>query len=184
MRVAGTTGSPPSRSTSSTIVTTLRSPSSATARAYRGSCADNRPVAALEDVLTELLETTGAGRVTLRRDLPGESAFPVVAEALAPGVGSLRGERSVHLPTQPVVLEVQAGRQVVQDDSAAAYDDAAFQRMLAVYGGLAAQIVTPVLRAGRVEAILSIHQLGTPRRWTAAEVASASRAAERIGALL
>ena len=76
------------------------------------------------------------------------SAFPVVAEALAPGVGSLRDERSVHLPTQPVVLEVQRGRQVVQDDCAAAYDDPAFQAMLAAYGGLAAQIVTPVLRDG------------------------------------
>jgi GAF domain-containing protein len=141
-------------------------------------------VTAVEDVLAELLASTRASRVTLRRDLPGESRFPVVAEALGPGVGSLRDERSVHLPTQPVVLEVQRGRQVVQDDSAAAYDDPAFQRMLEAYGGLAAQIVTPVLRDGRLEAILSIHQLGTARRWTADEAASASRAAERIGALL
>ena len=74
----------------------------------------------LHAVLTELLEATGASRVTLRRDVPGERPFPVVEEALAPGVGSLRDERTVHLPTQPVVLEVQRGRQVVQDDCAAA----------------------------------------------------------------
>ena len=138
----------------------------------------------LEDALRDLLESTRASRVTLRRDLPGESAFPVVAEALAPGVGSLREERSVHLPSQPVVLELLRGRQVVQDDAADAYDDPAFQRMLEVYGGLAAQIVTPVMRDGTLEAIVSVHQLGAPRRWTDDEIAAATRAAERVGELL
>jgi GAF domain-containing protein len=141
-------------------------------------------VPTVEAVLRDLLETTRASRVTLRRDLPGPSPFPVVEEALAPGVGSLREERSVHLPTQPVVRELLEGRQVVQDDSATAYDDPAFQRMLAVYGGLAAQIVTPVLREGRLEAILSLHQLGVPRRWTDAEIGAATRAAKAVGQLL
>ena len=141
-------------------------------------------MAALDDVLEELLAATGASRVTLRRDVPGPDAFPVVAEALEPGVGSLRDDRSVHLPSQPVVREIQRGRQVVQDDSAAAFEDPAYHRMLEAYGGLAAQIVTPVILDGRVEAILSVHQLGAPRRWTDAEVSAATRAATRIGALL
>ena len=141
-------------------------------------------MATLEDVLDGLLAATGASRVTLRRDVPGGPPFPVVAEALAPGVGSLRGERSVHLPTQPVVLEVQHGRQVVQDDCAAAYDDPAFQAMLVKYGGLAAQIVTPVMRDGTLEGILSLHQLGEPRAWTAEDVSAARRTAARIGELL
>jgi GAF domain-containing protein len=141
-------------------------------------------VSTLEDALRDLLESTRASRVTLRRDLPGESAFPVVAEALAPGVESLREERSVHLPSQPVVLELLRGRQVVQNDAADAYDDPAFQRMLEVYGGLAAQIVTPVMRDGTLEAIVSVHQLGVPRRWTDDEIAAATRAAERVGELL
>lgn len=141
-------------------------------------------MASVPDVLAELLEATRASRVTLRRDVPGEQPFPVVEEALAPGVGSLRGERSVHLPTQPVVLEVQRGHQVVQDDCATAYDDPAFHEMLATYGGLAAQIVTPVLRDGRLDGILSLHQLGTPRRWTDDEIAAATRAAEQVEELL
>jgi GAF domain-containing protein len=135
-------------------------------------------------VLGELLQRTGASRVTLRRDVSGEEAFPVVEEALAPGAASLRDERTVHLPTQPVVLEVLAGRQVVQDDCCTASDDPAFQRMLVVYGGLAAQIVTPVLVDGNVRAILSVHQLHAPRRWTAGEVAAATAAAERVPELL
>ena len=131
-----------------------------------------------------MLHATGASRVTLRRDVPGDTAFPVVEEALAPGVGSLRDERSVHLPSQPVVLEVQAGRQVVQDDCASASDDAAFQRMLVAYGGLAAQIVTPVTVDGRLEAILSLHQLDAPRHWTDEEIAAATLTAERVRAAL
>ena len=135
-------------------------------------------------VLRELLESTGASRVTLRRPRPGDPPFPVVEEVLAPGVGSIRDERTVNLPTQPVVLEVQRGRQVVQDDCAAAYDDPAFQRMLDAYGGLAAQIVTPVLRDGELAAIVSLHQLGAPRTWTEDEIATATKTAERVGELL
>lgn len=141
-------------------------------------------MSAVGEVLASLLTETGASRVTLRRDVPAEAPFPVVEEALAPGVGSLRGETSVHLPTQPVVLEVQAGRQVVQDDCARAFDDPDFQRMLVAYGGLAAQIVTPVAVAGRLEAILSVHQLGAPRAWSDAEVEAARRAAVEVGSLL
>lgn len=137
---------------------------------------DPRAQAALED----LLAATGASRVTLRRDLPGDYPFPVVEEALAPGVGSLREERSVHLPTQPVVLEIQKGNQVVQHDCRASFDDPAFQRMLDVYGGMAAQIVTPVTVDGAVRAIVSLHQLGAPRTWTDEEIALATATADRI----
>jgi GAF domain-containing protein len=114
--------------------------------------------------------------VTLRREVLGESPFPVVEEALAPGVVSLRGETSVHLPTQPVVREVRAGRQVVQNDCALAYDDPAFQATLAAYGGLAAQIVTPVTVSGRLVGILSVHQLGAPHAWSPGEIAACDRA--------
>ena len=122
--------------------------------------------------------------MTLRRDVDGPSPFPVVEEALAPGVGSLRDERTVHLPTQPVVRELERGRQVVQDDCASAYDDPAFQAMLVTYGGLRAQIVTPIQVDGRLEAILSLHQLGASRRWTDDEIAAASAAADRLQELL
>jgi GAF domain-containing protein len=141
-------------------------------------------VAEIEDVLQALLSSTGASRVTLREDVPGDYAFPVTHEALAPGVGSLLGERTVDLRSQPVALEVAAGRQVVQDDCAQAFDDPAFHRMRETYGGLAAQIVTPVLSDGRVAGIISLHQLGSPRRWTKEEIEACRAAATRIGELL
>ena len=147
---------------------------------------DERQARAVEvqSVLAELLDANGASRVTLRQDLPGDYEFPVTHEALAPGVGSLRGDRSVDLRTQPVVQEVRQGRQVVQENSRAAFDDPAFLRMLDAYGGLAAQIVTPVLAQGRLAGILSLHQLGSPRAWSPEEVALCAAAAERLGGLM
>ena len=141
-------------------------------------------MAEIEDVLQALLNRTGASRVTLREDVPGDYAFPVTHEALAPGVGSLRGERTVDLRNQPVALEVAAGRQVIQDDCAQAFDDPAFHRMRETYGGLAAQIVTPVLSDGRVAGIVSLHQPGSPRHWTEEEIEACRAAATRVGALL
>jgi GAF domain-containing protein len=138
----------------------------------------------MHEVLEELLARTGASRVTLRADVPGDYAFPVVEEAVAPGVGSLRDERTVDLRTQPVVALLQRGEQVVQHDTRAAFDDPAFHRMLDAYGGLAAQIVTPVFVGGELKAIVSLHQLGAPRTWSEVEAEACSRAAEHIAQLL
>jgi GAF domain-containing protein len=141
-------------------------------------------VTEVDEVLRGLLEETGASRVTLRQDLPGAYAFPVTHEALAPGVGSLKQERTVDLRNQPVALEVSRGLQVVQDDCAAAYDDRAFHEMREIYGGLAAQIVTPVTAQGAVTGIVSLHQLGSPRRWTEDEIDACRAAAARLAELL
>ncbi|HSK17437.1 MAG TPA: GAF domain-containing protein [Gaiellaceae bacterium] len=140
---------------------------------------------ALQEIADDLLCATGASRCTIRRDVPGDEFFPVTEEALAPGAGSLRGERSVDLRSQPVVRELAGtGRQVVQDDCRSAYADPAFQQMLDAYGGLGAQIVTPVHAGGRLAAIVSLHQLGRPRFWTTGEIGLAATAAERVRAAL
>jgi GAF domain-containing protein len=135
-------------------------------------------------ILQALLADTGASRVTLRRGVDGDYAFPVTDEALAPGVSSLREERTVDLRTQPVAREVLLRGQVLQDDCRTAYDDPAFQRMLDTYGGLAAQIVTAVVSHGEVAGILSVHQLKTPRRWTEEHASACRLAAEQVAGLL
>jgi methyl-accepting chemotaxis protein PixJ len=138
----------------------------------------------IDSILARLLSQLGADRVTFRRNLPGRRAFPVTHEALAPGVASLREEHTIDLRTQPVALEVAAGRQVVQDDSASAYDDPEFHRMRELYGGLAAQIVTPVVERGNVAGIVSVHDLGSPRRWTEDEIGACTEAAAQVAKLL
>src|SRR5262245_52580384 len=138
----------------------------------------------IDSILARLLSQLGASRVTLRQDLRGGRAFPVTHEALAPGVASLREEQTIDLRTQPVALEVAAGRQVVQDDCASAYDDPEFQRMREVYGGLAAQIVTPVVELGNVAGIVSVHDLRSPRPWTEDEIGACDTAAAQLAELL
>ena len=82
---------------------------------------------------------------------------------------------------QPVVLRVLAGEQVVQDDCNACFpDDEPFHAMLALYGGMRAQIVTPLVRGEETVAILSLHDLAAPRRWSAPEIAACDRAAQDL----
>jgi GAF domain-containing protein len=138
---------------------------------------------AIDGILGELLAATGASRVTLRQDVPGD-VFPVTNEVLADGAPSIKGLATPDVARQPVVLEVQQGRQVVQDDCPAASAEPHFREMLELYGGLRAQIVTPVARDGRVAAIVSLHQLGRTRRWREAEVEAARETARQVGELL
>src|SRR5690348_10553086 len=116
-------------------------------------------MAEIDAILGELLTATGASRVTLRQDLPGE-VFPVTHEVLANGAPPIKGLATPDMARQPVVLQVQQGRQVVQEDCEAASDEPHFREMLELYGGLRAQIVTPIVRNDRVAAIVSLHQLG------------------------
>jgi len=135
-------------------------------------------------LLEELRVALRADRVTLRQDVQGDYAFPVTVEALGAGVGSLRDERTVDLRTQPVVALLRRGEQVVQDDTRAAFDDPAFHRMLDTYGGLAAQIVTPVFVEDRLEAIISVHVLGEPRAWSDEDAVACRRAAAHVRELI
>lgn len=140
-------------------------------------------MAEIDAILGELLAATGASRVTLRQDMPGD-VFPVTNEVVADGARPIKGVPTPNMARQPVVLEVQQGRQVVQEDCLAASDEPHFREMLDLYGGLRAQIVTPVVRDGRLAAIVSLHQLGRTRHWTADEIDAASETARRVEGLL
>ena len=138
----------------------------------------------LQTVVERLLADMGASRVTLRQDVPG-GFFPVTHEALAEGMKSIRDGAGIDLRGQPVARVLAETRaQVVQHDCATAFDDPDFHRMREAYGGLASQIVTPVLAGGRLVAILSLHHCGEPRTWTEAEIGLAAEAAGRARRLI
>ena len=137
----------------------------------------------IDSILHDLLASTGASRATLREDRSGD-VFPVTHEALADDAAPITGVATPDMARQPVVLQVQQGRQVVQDDCLASSEEPHFRAMLELYGGLRAQIVTPVVREGRVVAIVSVHQFERTRHWTVEEIGAASHAVERIEALL
>jgi GAF domain-containing protein len=141
--------------------------------------------AATLDALVEALrEQVGVDRCTLRLEVAGEY-FPVVHESLTPGTGSLIGDRKVSLQGQPVVEAILGGaEQVVQPDCAVASDDPAFQAMLGHYGGLGAQIVTPVKDGDELLGIISLHHLGSPREWSERELALPRAGADLVRRLV
>ena len=125
--------------------------------------------APIERLIDELRVSLGAQRGTVRVDVP-EACFPVTYESLAPGTASLLAD-GTDMTRQPVprILE-ESGGQVVQQDSAAAFpDDPAFHEMRDRFGGMRAQIVTGCYRDGKLLALLSIHDLRAPRRFSQAE---------------
>ena len=139
---------------------------------------------ALRAIVSALRETVRVDRCTLRLDVAGDY-FPVVHEDRTPDARTLIGDREVRLQGQPVVEAIRAGaEQVVQPDSTTASEDPAFQRMLAHYGGLGAQVVTPVREGGRLLGIISLHHLGGPRDWGERELALARAGAELVARLV
>ena len=140
--------------------------------------------ASIEQLLDELRAALGAQRATVRVDVP-DAYFPVAYESLAPGTGSLRAD-STDLRTQPVPrILAESDGQVVQEDSAAAFpDDAAFHEMRERYGGMRSQIVTGCYRDGKLVALLSIHDLRAPRRFSEDERALCRAAAAEVAGRL
>jgi GAF domain-containing protein len=140
--------------------------------------------AAIEQLIGELRVELGVQRATVRVDVP-DAVFPVAHEALAPGTGSIRDD-GTDMARQPVprILADQDG-QVVQEDAGAAFpDDAEFHAMRERFGGMRAQIVTGCYRDGRLVALLSIHDLRAPRRFSPAERQRCRDAADAIAGLL
>jgi GAF domain-containing protein len=140
--------------------------------------------AALEAIISSLREAVVVDRCTLRLEVAGEF-FPVVHESRRSPAATLIGDRNVSLQGQPVVEAILAGaEQVVQADTATASDDPAFGRMLVHYGGLGAQIVTPVREGATLLGIISLHHLGGPREWSPDELTLARAAADLVARLV
>jgi hypothetical protein len=56
--------------------------------------------------------------------------------------------------------------------------------MVDSYGGLAAFIVEPLFVRGEIRALLSVHELGSPRRWSADEIERVAAAGTALTHLL
>jgi GAF domain-containing protein len=140
--------------------------------------------AALDGLVSEMRDRVSVERCTLRLDVE-EDYFPVVYEARLDGVRTLIGDHEVSLQGQPVVEAILGGiEQVIQPDCAGASDDPAFQRMLISYGGMGAQIVTPVRDGERLLGIISLHHLGGPREWSDRELAVPRDGAELVARIV
>ena len=141
-----------------------------------GSC-DTRAIA-YQAVIEELRRQTDATRTTLRLDTPGQ-VFPVVAEALGPGVRSIAGDSSIDLRAAATFKYLDTEqRNLVQEDCSAG-DFPAPPELIEFYG-VKAQMLAPLVRDGQLIGIISVHYAPSTREWTEDDVAALDDAARRV----
>ncbi|WP_420456768.1 chemotaxis protein CheB [Rubrivirga sp.] len=154
---------------------------SADRAAFRAALADALrdpadPAEAQAQATRLLGEYLGASRVHYAE--VGPDGQVVVEEDYTDGVAPLRGRFGADAlgPTP-----VRARRTLVVPDLDADGDLTAEARAAAADLGVAAQVSVPLVKDGRVRAVLSVHQ-SAPREWTDAEVALVEETAERTQA--
>jgi 3-oxoacyl-[acyl-carrier protein] reductase len=136
----------------------------------------------LDAILARLREATGAARTTFRVDLPerGIDCDDVAAEALAPGVRSLRGERAIDQRAAGSIRWLDRYRRpLVQGDLRGAVDPAPPPQLVSVFE-VTAQMLGPVARGDMLTGWISVHHEGGPRAWSAADVAALQAAIDEV----
>lgn len=132
--------------------------------------------ARLNEIVGALREEVGASRVTLRLDSTehGFHVGDVAAEALAPGITSLRGQTSIRQRESPTVQWLERERRpLVQNDLRGA--DPAPPRALTDIYGTTAQMLGPIFRSAWLMGWVSVHYNGGAREWRPAEVTALER---------
>ena len=135
-----------------------------------------------QEILENLLRSTGASRTTLRLDLSDQDAGldVVAAEALAPGVRSLREDSSIrNLRDVSTVRFLETQRRLLVQNDCSADDLAPPPELIELYG-VKAQMLAPIVREDRLVGVLSVHYAPGPRDWSAEDVAALREATERV----
>lgn len=147
--------------------------------------ARERFVAGAQRILERLLAETGASRTTLRLDEEtfGFQMVEVVAEALAPGERSMRGETTINHRAAGTGLWLEQNRRLlVQGDLTAT--DAQAPAALTGSFGVKAQMLAPVERDGRLDGWISVHEAKGIRAWSEADQSAATEAVAAVLSLL
>jgi maleate isomerase len=126
-----------------------------------------------------LLEVTGADRTTLRIDIPahGLQVDLTAAERLRSGVRSIRRDSSLDQRGLHTVRWLDEHRRTLVQPHFRS-DPAPPQALVDVYG-VAAQMLGPIVRDGRLIGWISVHSL-TERPWSAADQQAMADAADGV----
>ena len=84
-------------------------------------------------IIDELLHATGASRTTLRLEEPGGD-FPVVAEALAPGIRSIKGGARVPVRNSATFAFFERERRILVVNDCRTSDPPTPQELMDFYG--------------------------------------------------
>jgi GAF domain-containing protein len=133
-------------------------------------------------VLEELREATAASRVTLRLDTPGQ-VFPVVGEALAAGIRSIREATEIDLRAATTFQYLARELKPLIQDDCTQGNYPAPPELIQLYG-VKAQMLAPIVRDDRLAGIVSVHYAPATRSWSATDITALEDAVGRIQALL
>jgi maleate isomerase len=136
--------------------------------------------ATFDTMLISLLAATGASRATLRLDdeTLGLHSDDVVAEALAPGEESMRGAGGINHRAAETAQWLERHRTLlVQND----FDSGPVApEKLRGHFRVKAQMLAPVIRDGRLDGWVSIHEAKAKRDWSDADKAAITEAAQAV----
>jgi len=141
-------------------------------------------IAAFQRILYDLLESTSASRTTIRLDSASYDLHldAVAAEALAPGVRSLRNDTSItNLREAPTVRFFDKERRILVQNDCLSADPAVPEKLIKLYG-VKAQMLGPLIREDSLIGLISVHYNLGPREWSEKDVdvlQNAIRRAER-----
>jgi maleate isomerase len=137
----------------------------------------------LDAVLATLVRESGGSRSTLRIDdaARGWGVDFICAEAVAPGVKSLRGDGSIDQRAAATVKWMVVNkRNLLQDDLTNNPDPAPPAALLAVYAAKA-QMLSPLFaRDGFLAGWISVHYVDGPHALTAADDQALDRARAEV----
>ena len=138
-------------------------------------------VARLDAILRALCGQVMASRVTLRLDAPerGFHVDDVVAEALTPGVRSLRHQTSIDQRAAGTIRWLDRERRVLVQDDLRGVEPAPPPELVELYGATA-QMLGPLIRGDALVGWMSVHYNDGPRRWTPADVGALEAAVEAL----
>jgi maleate isomerase len=142
-------------------------------------------LARLDAVMATLRQATRSCRTTLRADIPARNCHcdRVVAEALAPGIPSLRPNTSLNQRALKTVQHIDETREVlVQPDTmnAAVQPPAA---LISVYS-VKAQMLLPLLEGAALQGWISVHDATSTRDWTLDEITALKEAGRNVCTIL
>jgi maleate isomerase len=139
-----------------------------------------------DTILATLCEKTGASRTTLRLDdaRHGLHVNDVAGEALAPDESkSLRGQTAIDQRAAATAQWIDAHRRLLVQNDLSIDEPRAPGALIQAYG-VKAQMLAPVVREGRLDGWVSVHEARRVRQWTEAEQQAALAAADEVLAAL
>ena len=149
--------------------------------------ASNKPAmsaklrAAFDAILADLLGEIDASRTTLRLDdaALGFSVADVAGEAHLPTEKSLRGQTSINQRTAATTQWIEQHRRLLVQNHFSARALRPPEALLQLYG-VKAQMLAPVIREGRLDGWVSVHETRRARKWSKKDQAATIAAAGRI----